>query len=73
MHWLRLIHLELFSLEIVPIAATIRLLLRGLHHVYFKPDDYLHCVVPNKCFENMRMIHFYGDYHHSLLKATHMW
>ena len=46
-------------------------LLRGLHHIYFKLDDYLHCVLPNKCFGNIQMIHFYGDYHHSLLKVTH--
>jgi len=54
-------------------ATFIRPLLRSLRHVYFKPDGYLHCVVPNKGFGNMRMIHFYGDYHHSLLKATHRW
>ena len=34
MHWLRLIHLELFSLETVHMAVSIHPLLRGLHHVY---------------------------------------
>ena len=31
---LRLIHIELFSPETVPMAAIIRPLLIGLHHVY---------------------------------------
>ena len=66
-----LIHIELFSPETVPMAVIIRPLLRGLHHVYFKLDDYLHCVLPNKCFGNIQMVHFYCDYHHSLLKVTH--
>ena len=37
----------------------------------FELYDYLHCVLPNKCFGTIRMVHFYGDYHHSLLKVTH--
>ena len=70
-YWLRLIHIELFQPRDRAYGCDYSPISKRFTSCLFELDDYLYCVLPDKCFGNIQIVYFYGDYHHSLLKVTH--